>query len=141
MVEISKYAFENLWTDGELSLYRGSGTGELRPILVVAPVSRQPNPEAIRRLEHEFSLLEALDLRCALKPLSLIRHEGRTMLILPDPGPQVFGLDRLLGQPMELGRFLRLAINLAAGLGEIHRLRSHSQRYQAGSHSGRHDYR
>jgi predicted ATPase/signal transduction histidine kinase len=121
VVEISKYAFENLWTEGALSLYRGSGTGELRPILVVAPVSRQPDPGAIRRLEHEYSLLEELDLRCALKPLSLVRHEGRTMLILQDPGPVVFGLDRWLGQPMELGRFLRLAINLAAGLGEIHR--------------------
>jgi serine/threonine protein kinase len=121
VVEISKYAFENLRTDGELNLYRGSGTGELPPILVLAPVARQPAPESIRRLEHEYSLLQALDLGCALKPLSLIRHEGRTMLILQDPGPEVFGLDRLLGQPMELGRFLRIAINLAAGLGELHR--------------------
>ena len=121
MVEISKYAFENLRTDGELNLYRGSGTGELPPILVLAPVARQPAPEAIRQLEHEYSLLEALDSGCALKPLSLIRHEGRTMLILQDPGPEVFGLDRWLGQPMELGRFLRIAINLAVGLGELHR--------------------
>jgi len=121
VIEISKYAFENLRTDGQLNFYRGSGTGELRPILVVAPVLRQPDPEAIRRLEHEYSLLEELDLGCALKPLALIRHEGRTMLILQDPGPEVFGLDRLLGQPMELGRFLRIAINLAAGLGELHR--------------------
>jgi predicted ATPase/signal transduction histidine kinase len=121
VVEISKYAFENLRTDGELNLYRGSGTGELPPILVLAPVARQPAPEAIRQLEHEYSLLEALDSGCALKPLSLIRHEGRTMLILQDPGPEVFGLDRWLGQPMELGRFLRIAINLAVGLGELHR--------------------
>jgi predicted ATPase/signal transduction histidine kinase len=121
VIEISKYAFENLRTDGQLNFYRGSGTGELRPILVVAPVLRQPDPEAIRRLEHEYCLLEELDLGCALKPLALIRHEGRTMLILQDPGPEVFGLDRLLGQPMELGRFLRIAINLAAGLGELHR--------------------
>ena len=62
VVEISKYAFENLCTDGELNLYRGSGTGELRPILVVAPVLRQPDAEAIRRLEQEYSLLEELDL-------------------------------------------------------------------------------
>jgi predicted ATPase/signal transduction histidine kinase len=134
VVEISKYVFESLPTDGELNLYRGRGTparsassledaeeGDLRPILVVAPASRQPDPEAIRRLEHEYALLEGLDLGCALKPLSLIRHEGRTMLILQDPGPEVCGLDRLLGQPMELGRFLRIAINLAAGLGELHR--------------------
>jgi predicted ATPase len=121
VVEISKYAFENLWTDGELNLYRGRGTGELRPILVVAPVLRQPAPEAIRRLKHEYSLLKGLDLDCALKPLALIRHEGRTMLILHDPGPEVVGLGRFLVQPMEIGGFLRIAINLAVGLGELHR--------------------
>jgi predicted ATPase/signal transduction histidine kinase len=121
VVEISKYAFENLWTDGELNLYRGSGTGELRPILVVAPVLRQPASEAIRRLKHEYSLLKGLDLGCALKPLALIRHEGRTMLVLEDPGPEVVGLGRFLVQPMEIGGFLRIAINLAVGLGELHR--------------------
>jgi predicted ATPase/signal transduction histidine kinase len=121
VVEISKYVFENLRTDGDLNLYRGSGTGELPAILVVAPVARQPDPGVIRRLEHEYNLLQALDLSCAPKSLALIRHEGRMMLILQDPGPEVFGLDRWLGQPMELGRFLRIAINLAAGLGELHR--------------------
>ncbi len=121
MVEISKYAFENLWTDGELNLYRGRETRELRPILVVAPVLRQPAPEAIRRLRHEFSLLKGLDLDCALKPLALIRHEGRTMLVLEDPGPEVVGLGHFLVQPMEIGGFLRIAINLAVGLGELHR--------------------
>jgi serine/threonine protein kinase len=121
VVEISKYAFENLRTDGELNLYRGRGRGKLRPILVVAPVLRQPDPEAVRRLQHEYSLLEGLDLDCAPKPLALIRHEGRTMLVLEDPDPDVVGLDRLSGQPMELGQFLRIATNLAAGLGELHR--------------------
>src|SRR5258708_19391889 len=40
------------------------------------------------------------------------------VLVLEDPGGEL--LDRLLGQPMELGRFLRLAINLAAALGKLH---------------------
>src|SRR5260370_28251005 len=40
------------------------------------------------------------------------------MLILEDPGGEP--LDQYLDQPMELGRFLRLAINLAAGLGKLH---------------------
>jgi PAS domain S-box-containing protein len=40
------------------------------------------------------------------------------MLILEDPGGEP--LDRLLGQPMELSRFLRFAVGLAAALGELH---------------------
>ena len=40
------------------------------------------------------------------------------MLILEDPGGEP--LDRLLGQPMELGRFLGFAVSLAAALGKLH---------------------
>jgi predicted ATPase/signal transduction histidine kinase len=40
------------------------------------------------------------------------------MLILEDAGGEP--LDRLLGQPMELSRFLRFAVGLAAALGELH---------------------
>jgi serine/threonine protein kinase len=43
------------------------------------------------------------------------------MLILEDPGGEP--LDRLLGQPMELDRFLRFAIRLAAALGKLHERR------------------
>ena len=41
------------------------------------------------------------------------------MLILEDPGGEP--LDRLLGQPMELNRFLRFAVGLAAALGKLHK--------------------
>jgi serine/threonine protein kinase len=40
------------------------------------------------------------------------------VLVLEDPGGEL--LERLLGKPMELGRFLRLAVNLAAALGKLH---------------------
>jgi serine/threonine protein kinase len=40
------------------------------------------------------------------------------MLILEDPGGEP--LDRFLGQPMEITRFLRLAVGLTAVLGKLH---------------------
>jgi PAS domain S-box-containing protein len=40
------------------------------------------------------------------------------MLVLDDAGGEP--LDRLLGRPMELSRFLRLAVSLAAALGKLH---------------------
>src|SRR5262249_19878675 len=40
------------------------------------------------------------------------------MLVLEDAGSEP--LDRLLGAPMQAGRFLRLAIGLAAALGKLH---------------------
>ena len=40
------------------------------------------------------------------------------MLILEDPGGEP--LDRLLGEPMELSRFLRVGVGLTSALGKLH---------------------
>ena len=53
-----------------------------------------------------------------MRPLELVRDSGRTMLVLEDPGGEP--LARLLGAPMEVGRFLRLAIGIATALGKLH---------------------
>jgi serine/threonine protein kinase len=54
-----------------------------------------------------------------VRPLELGRERGRTMLVFEDPGGEP--LERLLGAPMEVGSFLRLAISIAAALGKVHR--------------------
>ena len=94
------------------------GMRDLSAILVVAPVSEHPVPGILERLEHEYALRDELDSDWAARPLTLARREGRPMLILEDPGGEP--LDRLLGQPMELSRFLRFAVGLAAALGKLH---------------------
>jgi serine/threonine protein kinase len=92
--------------------------GELPTILSVAPVSEHPVPGILKRLEHEYVLRAELDSDWAARPLTLARREGRPLLILEDPGGEP--LDRLLGEPMELSRFLRFAVGLAAALGKLH---------------------
>jgi PAS domain S-box-containing protein len=47
-----------------------------------------------------------------------VRERGRTMLAVEYTGGEP--LDRLIGQPMEIGRFLRLAVALSAALGQLH---------------------
>src|SRR5882757_1493543 len=119
MIELSRYVFETLREDEEFAFCRGRrDDGELLTILLVAPVSEHPVPAVLERLEHEYSLRAELDSEWAARPLTLVRREGRTMLILEDPGGEP--LDRLLGQPMELSRFLRFAVGLAAALGKLH---------------------
>ena len=73
---------------------------------------------SLDRLAHEYGLKDELDEAWAVRPLELVREGGRTMLVLEDPGGEP--LDRLLGAPMEMGRFLRLAIGIAAALGKLH---------------------
>ncbi len=59
----------------------------------------------------------------AAKPLALTRHEGRTILILKDPGgePLDLILERHGGRPFDLAHFLRVAIGLSKALGQVHR--------------------
>ena len=93
-----------------------------RPCLVVAPAAEQPLPQSLRRLEHEYSLAAELEPAWAAKPLALTRHEGRTILVLADPGGEP--LDRILdrdGQAaLDVPRFLALAIGMATALGHVH---------------------
>src|SRR5262249_12448368 len=54
----------------------------------------------------------------AVRPLDLARDAGRTMLVLEDAGGEP--LEALLDTPMEVGRFLRMAIGMASALRKLH---------------------
>src|SRR5258705_588818 len=117
------YLLEALRDDGELSLYRGREPGETASVLVVAPAAEQPSPQSLRQLEHECSLAADLDSAWAARPVEVTRRDGRTMLVLMDPGgePLARVLERSKGQPLELTRVLRIAIGLATAVGRVHR--------------------
>src|SRR5579862_6270428 len=121
--EPSGYVLEPIREGSDFTLYRGRQRGNPSPVLAVGLASEQPSPQCLRRLEHEYSLAAELDTGWAAKPLALTRHEGRTILVLKDPGGEP--LDRVLergqGQPLNLTRFLRIAIGLAKTLGQVHR--------------------
>jgi PAS domain S-box-containing protein len=69
-------------------------------------------------MEHEHSLRAELDSAWAVPPVELTQHEGRTVLVLEDPGGEP--LDQLVGTPMEMGQFLRVAIGLSAAVRQLH---------------------
>jgi predicted ATPase len=123
----SGYVLELLREGADFTVYRGTQQGDLSPnplpILAVALAAEQPSPHGLKRLEHEYSLAAELDPAWAARPLALTRHDGRTMLVLSDPGGEP--LDRILerdqGRPLDLTRALRIAIGLAAALGQVHR--------------------
>ena len=119
-VEPSGHVYETLRVDEEFSLCRVRQEGEPSTLLVVAPVSEYPSLGSLARLEHDFSLRDELDPEWAVRPVALSRQGRRIELVLEDPGPGAAGLDRLLSNPIELDRFLRLAINLAGGLAKLH---------------------
>ena len=121
MTEDSEYVLEPLREGADFTLYRGKERANQRRILAVAVAAEQPSPQSIRRLEHEYSLATELDATWAAQPLTLARHQGRAILVLKDPGGEP--LDRVIDQRQgqDLSRFLRIAIGLAAALGQAHR--------------------
>src|SRR5258707_7534849 len=124
--ELSGYVLESLREGAYFTLYRGRQHGNPVPVLAVALAAEQLSPQSLRRLEHEYSLAAELDDSWAARPLALTRHEGRTVLILEDPGGEP--LDLVLerhhqGQPLDLTRVLHIAIGLSTALGQVHRHR------------------
>jgi hypothetical protein len=116
---LAGYELESLREDLDFTLYRGWRQSNPSPILVVTLGAEQPSAQSLRRLEHEYSIAADLDPEWAARPLELTRHEGRTILVLKDPGGEP--LDRVLerdqGHPLNLTRFLRIAIGLTKALG------------------------
>src|SRR5215472_16242008 len=109
-----------LWQDGERVFRRGWRLDDdgKRAVLLVMPATDQPSRSSLDRLTHEYELKDQLDGAWAARPLELVRDVGRTMLVLEHAGGEP--LDRLLGAPMQVGHFLRLAIAIAAALGKLH---------------------
>lgn len=110
-----------LWRDSDRVLGRWiiELDGQRTPVLAVWPATERPTSSHLSRLTHEYGLKEELDGPWAARPLELVRENGRTALLLEDLGDEP--LAGMLGAPMELGRFLRLAIGIAAALSQLHR--------------------
>src|SRR5260370_848701 len=121
-MDLSDYTLDTLHSHGEFVLCRGrhrTGSNPHPPsVLVLMLRSEHPRPESGRMWEHEHSLRAELDPAWAVPPVELTQHEGRTVLVLEDPGGEP--LDQLVGTPMEIGQFLRLAIGLSAAVRQLH---------------------
>src|SRR6202023_1077628 len=112
--ELSSYAFSPL-REGDIALHRGFGNG-LAPILLV--VTEETSLGCVERLEHEYALKCELDADWAARPVALTHHNDRMTLVLEDPGG--VPVDRLLGRPLDLSQFLRIAIPVAGALRRVH---------------------
>ena len=110
-----------LWKDGEVLFCRGwrsRGDGERSTALALLPASDQPSSACLDRLAHELELKDELGGDWAVRALELAREGDRLRLVFEDPGGEP--LERLLGKPMDVGRFLRFAIGITAAIGKAH---------------------
>jgi PAS domain S-box-containing protein len=118
VIELSGYVLEVLRKDEDFVLYRGRSKDDGSQVLVLSPLAEYPAPEILKWLEHAYSLREELDPTWAARPAAIARHWDRTVLVLEDPGG--VPLDQLPGQPLGVGFWLRLAINLSTAIDRLH---------------------
>ncbi|MBZ9783657.1 AAA family ATPase [Pseudomonas sp. REP124] len=109
---------QTLWDDGERVLCRRSRPHLGGSILIARTSAEHPLPESLNRLNHEFGFKDELSSEWAARPLELSREDGRTVLLLEDPGGEI--LAGLLVAPMETARFLRWAIRIVVALRKLH---------------------
>jgi PAS domain S-box-containing protein len=114
-------ALVKLWSDADRTFCKllADGThGERHAYMSAPSETGHPTLNGINRLKREYELKDYLDAAWALRPMELVRERGRTMLVVEYSVGEP--LDRLIGQPMEVGQFLRLAVALSAALGRLH---------------------
>jgi serine/threonine protein kinase len=115
-MDFSAYEFSSL-QEGQFTLHRGL-SDRLEPILVVTCSDEYPSPGSLQRLEYEHALRADLDAEWAVRPVELVRHEGRLILVLEDPGGEP--LERMLDRSMDVLQLLRIAVPLASVIGRMH---------------------
>jgi PAS domain S-box-containing protein len=118
---VKSNAVEALSQDGNLLLQRRQvftidGTVNSQGSVLTA--SETLVPGGFSKLGREYELMEYLDPRWALQPLELLEEGDRVTAIFDDPGGNF--VSELLGAPMEIERFLNLAINVTAAVGKMH---------------------
>jgi PAS domain S-box-containing protein len=114
----SNHVFTTIWEEQGLALSRGQIPNQAAAILMLTAHSTT-SARSAARLEHEYLLADYLDPTWAAKPLELVREEGRTALVLHDPGGA--SLESLLTHQLELKRVLRIAVGLARAASLAHR--------------------
>src|SRR5258707_15249675 len=91
-MDLSDYTLDTLLRNGEFVLCRGRSRTDSNPhspsLLVLMLRSEHPRPESLRMLEHELSLRTERDPAWPIPPVEITRHDGRTVLVLHNPGAE-----------------------------------------------------
>ena len=116
MIDLSPYEF-SLLQSGAVDLYRGRSKLGAPPLLVAARRD-DTSKDAIAQLDHAYSMRAALDPHWSAQPLAITRYQDRLALAMRDPGGEA--LLQLTPQPLDIPRFLRVAISMVAACRRMH---------------------
>lgn len=109
---------ETLSEDDGVTVYRARRNADQRRMVIKVLDPRRCRPRDLERLKNEYEIGRMLDIPAVAKPLALESFEGSPALVTEDTGSA--SLLPLLGAPMAVERFLRLAVAIAEAVAELH---------------------
>ncbi|HEY0792455.1 MAG TPA: AAA family ATPase [Chthoniobacterales bacterium] len=118
MTGFSAGQFEKRWEDPELVISRGRRESDGRPVLLLVAGSEALLPASLTLFQQAWALRDELDPAWAARPLEVRELQGRPALLVEDPGGEFLG--GLLGAPLAVPAFLRLARGIVAAVGRFH---------------------
>lgn len=107
-----------LRSDAQLVLARRIASGGGASVLILRTAAARPGAALRERLRHEYALRERLDEGWAARPIHLDLDAEHPALTLSDPGGEL--LSRRMGGPWPVRAALRVAVGMAAALGQLH---------------------
>ncbi|WP_437525033.1 ATP-binding sensor histidine kinase [Sorangium sp. So ce726] len=109
---------ETIYEGRGTAVYRAVRNADGHPVVLKVLDPRSCRPKDLARLKREYETGKMLDVGAVVRPLALEMYDGALALVMEDSGAEP--LDRLLGAPMAIGRFLELAIRIADAVSDIH---------------------
>ncbi|MDZ8104409.1 MAG: AAA family ATPase [Nostoc sp. DedQUE12a] len=110
---------ETLHSGSKTIIYRGRRETDNTSVIVKTLLNEHPSLEDIARLRHEYQIIEPLQIPGIVKPYELKNYQHGLALVLEDI-PGCLLKEAIATQTMSLITFLKVAINLAHTLGELH---------------------
>jgi len=120
MLELPDYRLtEKVYEGNQTIIYRGYGHQDNQSYIIKTFKDKYPTPKQIAQLHHEFEITQNLDLPNIVKSIEIQQYEHSWALIFEDD--QGDSLKNILArQRVNLETILKIAVQLAAGLGQLH---------------------
>ncbi len=104
--------------DAQTTVYRAVRRSDGRAVVLKAVEPRAQEPRQFERLRNELAVARTLDRAKVVRPLSIDAYDGMPALVREDfTGVP---LERCMGRPLAVGKFLDLAIAIAGALEHVH---------------------
>ncbi|SEK27544.1 Predicted ATPase [Stigmatella aurantiaca] len=122
MLDIPGYrVLGTLRATGSNALFLAVREADGLPVIIKTPMAASPGRMESERYRREFGILQRLrDVRGVARPYACERLGERPVLLLERVQGQTLSESTAAGQPLELSRFLSLALSLVSTLGEVH---------------------